>query len=347
MKRASITVVGACGYAGGELVRFLLQHPHIERLVLLDKAVSGPTPLADTYPYLRGITDLLIHPDPPTDHHPDLVFFATPDGVAMRFAPDYLARGVKVVDFSGDSRLKTAEMHKTWYGIDHLAPTMPQQATYGLPEVFRNRIRNARLVANPGCYPTCNIIGLAPAVKHGLIDLRNIVCDSKTGISGAGKHPSVAFHFPEMQGDFFAYKVASHKHTPEIELALGDLAGKEVRVTFTPHVIPTSRGILSTIYGEMLGTESQADVEEMYRTFYAGEPFVRVLGSNALPALKHVRGSNFCDVAVRVDDRTGRLIVLSALDNLAKGAASQAVQNMNILLGFDETAGLLHGGFYL
>lgn len=345
---ASITVIGANGYAGGELVRFLLQHPHVDQLVLVDKCVEKPTPLGEIFPYLRGATDLMLLAAEPADDRPDLVFFATPDGVAMRLAPAYLERGIRVVDFSGDSRLKTVETYKAWYGLEHLAPTMPAQAVYGLPELFREQIRKARLVANPGCYPTTNILGLAPAIQHGLIERTNIVCDSKSGLSGAGRHAGLAFHLPEMHTDFFAYKIAEHKHTPEIELALGDLiGGAEVRVTFTPQVLPISRGILSTIYGELLGSQSREEVEALYREFYRDAPFVRILGGAEVPHLKHVKGGNFCDLAVRVDDRTGRLIVISALDNLAKGASSQAVQNMNLMLGFEETAGLLRGGFYL
>lgn len=344
---AAITLIGVTGYSGGELLRLLLGHPRIERLTLAGRSVEKPTPIGDLYPYLRGISNLTVTAEPPPDDKPELVFFVTPDGVAMQGAPEYLRRGVKVIDFSGDSRLKTPATYAMWYGREHIAPEMLSQAVYGLPELFGDRIRGAQLVANPGCYPTVNVLGLAPAVKHGLIDLNNIICDSKSGISGAGKHPSLAFHLPEMHTDFYAYKVPGHKHTPEIELALGDVAGRQARVTFTPQVIPVSRGILTTIYGELLGGQSQNEIESLYRAFYDGCPFVRVLERGALPQLKHVRGGNFCDIAVRVDDRTGRLIVIAAIDNLGKGASGQAVQNMNLMLGFDETDGLLRPGFYL
>jgi N-acetyl-gamma-glutamyl-phosphate reductase len=250
------------------------------------------------------------------------------------------AKGVKVVDLSADYRLSDTAVYEQWYEHRHQYPDLLTRAVYGLPELHRKKIRGAALVANPGCYPTSAILALAPLVREGLVDRRSIVIDSKSGVSGAGRTPGLAYHFPEANEGFMAYKVGSHRHTPEIEQELGNLAGAAIRLSFTPHLVPMNRGILTTAYGVLLRTMDTQELHSIYADAYRNEPFVRLLPPGQFPNVRNVRGSNFCDIGVYADPRTGRAVLVAAIDNLVKGAAGQAVQNMNIFMGFEETAGL-------
>ncbi|MDZ7641101.1 MAG: N-acetyl-gamma-glutamyl-phosphate reductase [Desulfurivibrio sp.] len=335
-----VGIIGASGYTGAELTRLLLNHPEVELTLATSRQYAGQ-PLARVYPHLNGQTELLCQDPQGLDYRgkADLFFTAVPHQTAMAVVPELLAGGAKVIDLSADFRLHEQTTYEAWYQV-HSAPELLGEAAYGLPEIHRRRIAAARLVANPGCYPTSVILGLAPLLKAGVIDSDSLIIDAKSGTSGAGRSVQVGTLYCEVTDGFKAYKVASHRHTPEIEQELGQLAGGPLTVSFTPHLVPMSRGMLSTIYGKLTADIDQAGLEQLYRDFYAREPFVRVLGDGQLPATQYVRGSNFCDLALRLDERCGRVIVLAAIDNLVKGAAGQAVQNMNLLYGLPEEQGL-------
>ena len=336
-----IQIVGATGYAGGDLLRLLLRHPHVEIVSLTAADVDEPTDVGEVQPDLRGLCQVPIQPPGiPIPDQVDLAFMATPDKVAMKLAPAYLEKGIKVIDFAGDFRFKDPNLHDAWYGGEHTAPDLCTEAVYGLPELFRSEIVGARLVANPGCYSTAAILAPYPAIKEGVMDPAKVIVSGASGATGAGKHPSLALHHPEVAENFCAYKIANHRHTPEMEDVLSRTTGKEVHITFVPHLLPIRRGILATIFGERAKSDHLQDIHAIYRETYADEPFIRVLPLGQAPQIKAVQLSNFCDISVHEDARTGRLIILSALDNTGKGASSQAVQNMNILAGFDEKTGL-------
>jgi N-acetyl-gamma-glutamyl-phosphate reductase len=344
---ADVVVIGAAGYAGGELIRLLLGHPGVGAMTLVDIQMDAPTHPGAIYPYLKDVPCPEILPAMPEEVKADAAFLATPDGVTMKLADGLLARGMKVIDFSGDTRLRAQDVHKTWYGIEHTAPHLLERSVYGLPELHREALKGADLVANPGCYATCCILAAAPAVRRKLVDPHSLVFDAKSGLSGAGRHPGPAFHFPEMRDNLFAYKIGAHKHTPEIEQELGLLAGAEVALTFVPQVVPLSRGILVTAYATLAEDLSQDDLAAAYAEAYGDEPFVRVMEGDDLPKVASIKGSNFCDIGVRVDARTRRAVIVAALDNLVKGASGQAVQNLNVISGMPETEGLLKAGFFL
>jgi N-acetyl-gamma-glutamyl-phosphate reductase len=335
-----IGVYGASGYTGQELLRLLLRHPGVEVVAVTSRRYAGQS-VADVYPAFTGLTDLMFMDASPEEVAAkcDHVFLALPHAVSMSVAPLFLQAGKKVVDLSADFRLRSATTYATWYGR-HAVPELLQEAVYGIPELYREQIRAARLVANPGCYPTSIILGLAPLLKEGWIDPASIIADSKSGVSGAGRDPQVASLFCEVAEAFKAYKVAQHRHTPEIEQELGVLAGRDLRISFTPHLLPISRGILSTIYASLSENAALKDVQELYKVFYKNESFVRIYKKGAYPNVSSVRGTNYCDIGIAVDDRTGRVIVISTIDNLVKGAAGQALQNMNLLWGMRENLGL-------
>jgi N-acetyl-gamma-glutamyl-phosphate reductase len=269
----------------------------------------------------------------------DLIFTALPHKTAMEVIPGFMQRGLKVVDLSADFRLTDPKVYEEWYET-HTAPALLQEAVYGLPELHREEIKRASLVANPGCYPTSVILPLAPALRHKLIDHRTIIADSKSGVSGAGRSAVLSSLFAEVSENFKAYKVTEHRHTPEMEQELSGVAGEKVVITFTPHLVPMKRGILSTIYASLKKSLSEAEILDLYRHFYADERFIRLHPSDLLPATADVLGSNYCDIGLRVDERNNRLILISAIDNLVKGASGQAVQNMNLMLGFEEYLGI-------
>lgn len=335
-----VAVIGASGYTGVELLRLLVGHPEVEISCITSRQHEG-LPINQAFPSLSGFCELVCEAldVAAIARRVDLVFTALPHKSAMEVIPDFLAAGCKVVDLSADYRLKDRFVYEQWYQ-KHTSPDLLAEAVYGLPELFREAIGSARLVANPGCYPTSVILGLAPLLKNDLIDLTTLIIDSKSGASGAGRGVKQGSLYCEVNEGFKAYAVASHRHTPEIEQILSTLAGATVQVSFTPHLLPINRGILSTMYASLKVSKSTADLLDVYRQIYAEEPFVRVMPGNELPNVAYVRGTNFCDVGLVSDERTGRVIVTSAIDNLVKGAAGQAVQNMNLMYGFKEQLGL-------
>jgi N-acetyl-gamma-glutamyl-phosphate reductase len=335
-----VAIAGASGYTGFELVRLLCAHPSVRITMITSRQLKGQR-LDDAYPALKRHCDLVFEePDPgKLASSSDLVFTALPHEAAMDIIPGLLDLGVKVIDLSADYRLRDAAVYGKWYST-HKTPELLKTAVYGLPELYRAQIRNARLVANPGCYPTSVILASAPLLSGKLIDSTSIIADSKSGVSGAGRGASLGVHFCEVNEGFKAYKVAEHRHTPEIEQELSVLAGVEVTVNFTPHLVPMTRGILSTVYANLKEGVSSGDVDNAFRTFYGDALFVRLSASGQLPVSLQVRGSNYCDLGWKVDERTRRVIVISVIDNLTRGASGQAVCNMNIMSGFPEDAGL-------
>jgi len=337
----NIGIVGASGYTGVELARLLSNHPDVKLTVATSRQYKGMK-LADVYPNLAGMVDIVCE-DLETEElagRADLFFTAVPHQTAMAIVPDLLKAGKKVVDLSADFRLHDAEVYEKWYQV-HTAQEYLAEAVYGLPELYRQQIAEARLVANPGCYPTSVILGLAPLLQADAVTPETIIVDSKSGASGAGRSAQTGTLFCEVNDGFKAYKVADHRHTPEMEQEISKFCKKPVTISFTPHLLPISRGILSTIYAKLTQTMSDSEVNEVYKSFYKDETFVRVCEPGVYPATQFVKGSNFCDIGVKIDNRTGRIIILSAIDNLVKGAAGQAVQNMNLMCNLPETKGLL------
>ena len=337
----NIAIIGASGYTGVELARLLSNHPEVRLTLVTSRQFEGQ-PLSQVFPNLRTKVDLLCE-NPDIDRlcdRADLYFTAVPHKTAMDLVPHLRQAGKKVVDLSADFRLKDQSVYEEWYQ-PHSSAQLLSEAVYGLPELYRDAIAGSSLVANPGCYPTSIILGLAPLLKAGVIDSDTIIADSKSGTSGAGRSAQIGSLFCEVTDGFRAYKVGGvHRHTPEIEQELSLLGGRDITISFTPHLLPLSRGILSTIYARLQPGQTESSIHQFYQAMYADEPFVRVLPPGNLPATQYVRGSNFCDIGFTIDRRTGRIIVLSVIDNIVKGAAGQAIQNMNIMCGFDETKGL-------
>lgn len=342
-----VGIVGASGYTGVELIRILAAHPQVRLTVATSRQYAGKT-VAEVFPSLNKRIDIYCENLEVEELLPRAGFFfaAVPHKTAMNIVPQLLEAGKKVVDLSADYRIHDQAVYEEWYQ-PHSSPELLGEAVYGLPELYRDAIRPARLVANPGCYPTSVILALTPLLREGLIDPATIIIDSKSGTSGAGRAANVANLYCEVADSFKAYKVGgSHRHIPEIEQELSLAAQSKVRVSFTPHLLPISRGILSTIYATLSEKGSQAKLQELYNDTYGSEPFVRVLPAGQQPATQHVRGSNCCDIALQADTRTGRIIVTSVIDNIGKGASGQAVQNMNIMNGFAEEAGLMGAAFF-
>jgi len=336
-----VAIVGASGYTGVELIRILHCHAEVAVTCVTSERSSGKR-VSEVFPALRGRCDLVLENLEPVRvaGKADFIFTALPHKAAMEVAPTFLELGKRLVDLSADYRLRDAREYEKWYE-PHLSPNLLKKAVYGLPELKRDRIAEANLVANPGCYPTSAILGLAPLLKKKLIDPASIIVDAKSGVTGAGRGAKVDNLYCEVNEGFKAYGVGGvHRHIPEIEQELAILAGTKLTITFTPHLVPMDRGILSTIYALPGKTMTSADLVKLYKEFYRGEPFVRVLDEGNFPSTAFVRGSNFCDIGIAVDSRSGRVIVVSAIDNLVKGASGQAVQNMNIMCGFPEAMGL-------
>lgn len=345
MKTIKAAIVGASGYSGEELVRLLLSHPHVELTAVTSRQYAGQTlaqvfPKFAHYPHARELhfteprAELLAR-------QAQVVFLALPHGVAAEFAVPLLQLGCQVIDLSADFRLRSAAVYKEFYAHDHPAPDLLAQAVYGLPEVYRAQIKGASLVASPGCYPTSILLPLIPLLKERLVNPDEIIADSLSGVSGAGRKAELDYLFVECNESVRPYGLPKHRHLSEIEQELGFAAGKPLNIQFTPHLIPVNRGILTTLY--LKPTQPKADpavFEGAYRKAYAEEPFVRLLEGKALPDTKNVNGTNVVEIGWRLDPRTGRLIVMSAEDNLVKGASGQAVQSLNIMCGFPETAGL-------
>ncbi|MCB2205072.1 N-acetyl-gamma-glutamyl-phosphate reductase [bacterium] len=336
--RIRVAIVGATGYTGSELLRILVQHPSVEIVAITSERRAGDA-FSDVHPHFQDIlSHTLISADELADHKPDLAFLALPHGVSMDFVARHAGSGFRMIDLSGDFRLHSAQAYAQWYGKEHVYPQGIEEAVFGLPELHREKITGAQLVANPGCYPTCSILGTLPLLEAGLIDPTQIIVDAKSGTTGAGVTPKETTHYSNVADNFRAYGLKTHRHTAEIEEQLVARGATEASVQFTPHLLPVDRGILATIYTTPSKELSESDVREAYAERYANEPFVRLRSTP--PTLKEVRGSNYCDVYVTYDQRTRRIIALSAIDNLVKGAAGQAVQNMNCMYGLPETTGL-------
>lgn len=336
-----VAILGASGYTGIELLRMLASHPSV-RVGFASSRQYANRPVSEVFPALSGFYDGLVFRDAEEFKRikVDVAFCALPHGASHEVAAPLLATGAVVIDLSADFRLKDQKVYKRWYG-DHTAVALLKKAVYGLPELYRSAICKARLVANPGCYPTSAILALAPALKHKMVDPDSIIIDSKSGVSGAGRSAAVEFSFTEVNQGFRAYKVGCHRHTPEIEQELGALTGKKTAISFTPHLLPISRGILTTAYAGLKKGVTTDEMRQLYAAFYEKEPFVRIAASGSFPDISQVRCSNFCDIGVHVDEAAKRLIVVSVIDNLVKGASGQAIQNMNIVAGIEETTGLM------
>ena len=347
-----VKVVGATGYGGVGITELVLQHPEAKLISLIAREDVG-LPISKVYPHLEGFCDLpvLAADDPRAGEPADVVFFATPDKVGMSAARGELAKGAKVIDYSGDFRFTTAEAYAdyaTRIGQEpsHAAPDLLGSNVYGLTELHRDAIREAAVVGNPGCFACSCILGLAPAAKHGLVEPYSIICDCKTGVSGAGKKVNPAYHYPARYEQMNAYKLSGHQHVCEVERELSLQAGTDIKVTFTAQVVPVCRGILSTLYGTLTRPASEAELVALYRDFFKDSPFVRVFGSTASIGTLNVRGTNFCNLVVSVDARVNRLRIVAHIDNLMKGQAGSALQNMNLMVGLPETAGLNRPGIY-
>lgn len=341
-----IGIVGASGYGGSELVRFLVNHSDGLRVELATSETYAGQRVDSILPHLRGFIDLAFEAldIDSLKERVDVVVLAVPHKVAMAFAPQIVAQGLRVVDFSADYRLNDAETYSNWYHVEHTSPELIPNAVYGLPERYREKIRDAEVVANPGCYPSSAILATMPLLNNKLIQLDTIIIDSKSGISGAGPKPKDTTHFPNRESNLVAYNIGKHRHTPEIEQELSAVAGEIVSVTFTPHLVPMTRGILSTVYASLIEPLDTESLLEIYASYYEDEPFIRVLDKEVYPQTKSVLGSNYCDVGIEVDSRTGRVVAMAALDNLGKGAAGAALQNLNLMFGYDETDGLQSPG---
>lgn len=342
-----VAVAGASGYTGGELLRLLSLHPQVQVVAITSEKSSG-RPIAELFPNLKGFFKLTLQSLAPQElaEKADLIFTALPHGTSIEPVHEMVKAGRRVVDLSADFRLKDPSQYQEWYGIEHTDKGLLKTAVYGLPELYRKQIRDATLVANPGCYPTAGILALAPLLKDRLIHLERIYIDAKSSISGAGRGPSLPYHFPEAHEGMEAYKVGTHRHIPEIEQVLSDISGTGIKVTFVPHLIPANRGLLCTVYAPLSVSIEVEEVAARYRKFYNNEPFVRVLDLGQQPNIRGVKGSNFCDIGIAIDRRNRCVIVTSAIDNLVKGAAGEAIQNMNIMMGFEETTGLMQPGIF-
>jgi N-acetyl-gamma-glutamyl-phosphate reductase len=333
-----VAILGASGYSALELIKILLRHPHAT-ITALTTRQAEPRPVGEVHPSLAGQLDLRLENLAPAQvaERSDCVFCCLPHGASAAVIKEILPQGKKVIDLSADYRLNDPAEYRAWYGEEHPDGARMAETVYGLPELYRQRIKSAPLVANPGCYPTSAILALAPFLKSGAISRTGVIVDSKSGVSGAGREPKPHLHFPECNESVSAYGVGTHRHMPEIDQVLSDVAGESIRVVFTPHLIPMDRGILTTCYAQQTDDCDDQQLLTMLRSFYANEPFVRV--SSSLPSTKHVAGTNFCDITVR--SVRGRVVVISAIDNLVKGASGAAVQNFNLMFGFVEATALL------
>ncbi|MGF7035517.1 N-acetyl-gamma-glutamyl-phosphate reductase [Paenibacillus mucilaginosus] len=340
-------IVGATGYGGAETIRLLLAHPHVAITSVVSSSNAGAS-IAEGFPHLNGIlTDKLDAVDVDLlKEKADVVFLATPHGISSELSPKLLDAGLKVIDISGDFRLKNGEDYEQWYKHKPADPAYIDKAVYGLSEVFGDDVKGTDFVSNPGCYPTATALGLAPLAAHRWIDPKSIIVDAKSGVSGAGRGLSLTVHYSEMNENFLAYKVNKHQHTPEIEQTISRLAGEEAVITFTTHLVPMTRGILSTIYVNLKEARSEDEIFALFRSYYEGRRFVRILEKGKFPGTKQVLGSNYCDIGLSLDSRTGRLTVISVIDNVVKGAAGQAIQNLNLMMGWDEGTGLAFSPVY-
>ncbi|TXK80937.1 N-acetyl-gamma-glutamyl-phosphate reductase [Paenibacillus sp. N3.4] len=340
-------IIGATGYGGAELIRLLQAHPLVQITSVISTSNAG-APLAEHFPHLQEIVlDVLDVLDVNLiAGKADVVFLATPAGVSAELSPKLLEAGLKVIDISGDLRLKSSADYEKWYKKAPAREEDLARSIYGLSEVFGDEVKGADLIANPGCYPTATLLGLIPAVEAGWIDPSTIIIDAKSGVSGSGRGVNLGVHYAEVNENLTAYKVNKHQHIPEIEQALSRIAGKPVVTTFTTHLTPMTRGIMATMYASVIGEHTEEEFIDLYRQYYEGRKFVRVRNKGKLPSTKEVFASNYCDIGFAVDERTGRVTIVSVIDNVVKGAAGQAIQNLNIMQGWDESTGLLFAPVY-
>jgi N-acetyl-gamma-glutamyl-phosphate reductase len=335
----AVGVVGGTGYTGVELLRLLVMHPQVNLKYVTSRSESG-NKVADMFPNLRGFTELCFsEPALETLAECDVVFFATPNGTAMKMVPELIEKGVRVIDLAADFRLQDANVWKQWYGMDHACADVLAEAVYGLPEINRAAIKTARVVANPGCYPTAVTLGYLPLIENALIDDQHLIADAKSGVSGAGRGASVAMLQAESAENFKPYAVNGHRHLPEIKQTLSRLAKHDIGLTFVPHLLPMIRGIEASLYATIT-SDSAVDLQQLYTERYANEPFVDVLPEGMMPETRSVKGANNCRISVFRPQQGDTIVVSSVIDNLVKGAAGQAIQNMNIMFEFDETLGL-------
>lgn len=341
MKKIKAAIVGSTGYAGQELVRLVLQHPNVELKFATSKSYENKE-LSNTYQNLYKLTDIICSEDDieKLADQVDIIFIALPHGIASGKITETILNKTKIIDLGADFRLNDIDIYEDWYNTKHNNQNCLSKAIYGLCEWNREKIKNTNLVANPGCYTTCSILSLAPLVKDGLIEKNSIIIDAKSGVTGAGRGLNLGVHFSECNESTKVYKVASHRHTPEIEQELSLISGENITLSFTPHLLPMNRGILATCYAKLKDNFSYNKIKKTYEKYYQNEHFIRILPENTYPETRWIKGSNFVDIGFSIDKRTNRIIVIGALDNLIKGAAGQAVQNMNILFGFEETTGI-------
>lgn len=342
-----VAIVGATGYSGIELIRLLEHHPSVNVCKVISGSHSGQS-LAGVFPHLNGITEhsLVEFNAHELAEQVDVVFFATPAGVSTNYIPELIDLGITCIDLSGDFRLNTPEDYDQWYKFPAASSNYLDQAAYGLTEIFSSEIKNAKLIANPGCYPTATLLGLIPGVKLGLIDPDSIIIDGKSGVSGAGRGLSVNTHYSEINENIKAYKLGTHQHIPEIEQVLGRIIGEEPKISLSTHLIPLIRGMMCSMYVKVKNEIDLKEIVVQYQEFYRDHPFIRVRNIPELPAVKDVVGSNYCDIGFALDKRTRRLTIISVIDNLVKGAAGQGIQNMNLIQGIDQTTGLTFAPVY-
>ena len=334
-------VVGATGYAGAELVRLLTGHPQAELAAISSVSFTGQA-LSDIYPAYYHICDLVCGTQEEVVEKSDVVFAALPHGLSQELAKTCYDAGKVFIDLGADFRLENEDDYKEWYGGTYLYKELHEQAVYALPELFREQIRGKKIIANPGCYTTAVPLALAPALRKGYIAAEGIIADCKSGVTGAGRKLTQNTHYPELNEGFSAYKVAAHRHTPEMEQSLSHVAGgTPVKLTFVPHLLPVNRGILATCYAKLQKEASLQEIRQVYEEQYGDEPFIRLLPEGRVADIKNVRYSNYCDISLHMDPRTNTFIAISAIDNMVKGAAGQAIQNMNLAFGLDETCGLM------
>jgi len=335
--KSKVSIFGGTGYTGVELIRLLLNHPHVEIYQITSRKDKGKR-VDEIYPSFRGIlNNIFVSPEDADLKNVDIVFFATPNGIAMNYADSLISDGKIVIDLAADFRIKDKDVWEKWYGMKHKSPNLIDQAVYGLPETNRDIIKKSKLIANPGCYPTAIQLGLIPLLKEKLINPENIIADAKSGISGAGKNPELKLLMSEAEEDFRAYGIGGHRHLPEIEENLASICGEDVKLTFVPHLVPMVRGIHATLYVECI---KDFEAYDIFESFYVNEPFVDIMQADMSPNTKSVRASNFCRISFHREIDSNRLIIFSVIDNLMKGAAGQAIQNMNIVMDWPEASGI-------
>lgn len=346
-EKVRAAIVGSTGYGGVELIRLLQAHPLVEITSVVSSSSNGQL-LTEGFPHLTNILVKVLDEVniPLLASKADTVFLATPSGVSAKLAPAFVDAGMRVIDLSGDFRLITPELYQEWYRKEPAPADYLSRAVYGLTEVFGEEVKGASLISNPGCYPTAAALGLVPAIQEGWMEPSSLIIDAKSGISGAGRGLGLQVHYAEANENLSAYKVNRHQHIPEIEQTLSRVRGEQVAITFTTHLVPMTRGIMTTMYGTLLQDKNDQDFIDLYQSYYEGRTFIRIRPQGKWPATKEVSGSNYCDIGFSVDRRTGRVTIISVIDNVVKGAAGQAIQNLNVSMGWDETTGLLFAPIY-